>query len=103
MFCDDKASAVVYIPPVPETSRSKKSRRKGNAFGARASNQPAECSLNMTGGDASKARQRPGISKPNASRKLVEARRAAMISEMEIEKLNETMGTIFLDPDQKSP
>ena len=26
-----------------------------------------------------------------------------MISEMEIEKLNETMGTIFLDPDQKSP
>ncbi len=26
-----------------------------------------------------------------------------MISEMEIEKLNETMGTVFLDPDQKSP
>jgi ATP-dependent Clp protease ATP-binding subunit ClpA len=26
-----------------------------------------------------------------------------MISEMEINKLNETMGTIFLDPDQKSP
>ncbi len=26
-----------------------------------------------------------------------------MISEMEIEKLNKTMGTVFLDPDQKSP
>jgi len=25
-----------------------------------------------------------------------------MISEMEIEKLNKTMGTVFLDPDQKS-
>ncbi len=26
-----------------------------------------------------------------------------MITEMEIQKLNETMGTVFLDPDQKSP
>ena len=26
-----------------------------------------------------------------------------MISEMELEKLNKTMGTVFLDPDQKSP
>src|SRR5687768_11139562 len=26
-----------------------------------------------------------------------------MITEMEIKKLNETMGTVFLDPDQKSP
>src|SRR6202171_5853697 len=26
-----------------------------------------------------------------------------MISEMELNKLNETMGTVFLDPDQKSP
>ena len=26
-----------------------------------------------------------------------------MITEMDIEKLNETMGTVFLDPDQKSP
>jgi len=25
-----------------------------------------------------------------------------MIAEMEIEKLNKTMGTVFLDPDQKS-
>src|SRR4030095_3268386 len=26
-----------------------------------------------------------------------------MIAEMELEKLNKTMGTVFLDPDQKSP
>ena len=26
-----------------------------------------------------------------------------MISEMELNKLNDTMGTVFLDPDQKSP
>ena len=26
-----------------------------------------------------------------------------MITEMDIQKLNETMGTVFLDPDQKSP
>ena len=26
-----------------------------------------------------------------------------MISEMEIQKLNNTMGTVFLDPEQKSP
>jgi hypothetical protein len=26
-----------------------------------------------------------------------------MISEMELDKLNKTMGTVFLDPEQKSP
>ena len=26
-----------------------------------------------------------------------------MIAEQEIDKLNDTMGTVFLDPDQKSP
>jgi len=26
-----------------------------------------------------------------------------MISDMELQKLNKTMGTVFLDPDQKSP
>lgn len=31
-----------------------------------------------------------------------QAGRTAMITETEIEKLNETMGTVFLDPDQKS-
>src|SRR6266550_1714033 len=31
------------------------------------------------------------------------ARRTTMISEMELNKLNDTMGTVFLDPDQKSP
>src|SRR5256885_16985096 len=31
------------------------------------------------------------------------ARRTSMISEMEIDKLNDTMGTVFLDPDQRSP
>jgi len=98
MFCDDKVCAVVYIPPVPETPRSKKSKHKGTAFRAGASNEAADRSLHTTGVDAAKAPK-----KPNASRKAVDVRRAAMISEMEIEKLNETMGTIFLDPDQKSP
>src|ERR1044072_3546171 len=31
------------------------------------------------------------------------ARRTVMISDMELQKLNKTMGTVFLDPDQKSP
>src|SRR5258705_13110606 len=102
MFCGDKVSAVVYIPFVPETPRSKKSKRKGTAFGARASNKPADRSLHTTGEDVAKAGRGPEKEEPNPS-KPVDARRAAMISEMEIEKLNETMGTIFLDPDQKSP
>src|SRR5450432_2863069 len=103
MFCGDKACAVVYIPLVPETPPSEKSKGKETALDARASNEPADRSLHTSPADAAKATKRPVNSKPNASRKPVDARRAAMVSEMEIEKLNETMGTVFLDPDQKSP
>src|SRR5678809_244343 len=41
-----------------------------------------------------------------AQRKLISsraARRTVMISDMELQKLNETPETVFLDPDQKSP
>src|SRR5437762_10657497 len=34
---------------------------------------------------------------------IAQARSKVMIAEMEIGKLAETMGTVFLDPDQKSP
>jgi len=43
------------------------------------------------------------IATERPSEKLAPTGRTTMISEMEIEKLNETMGTVFLDPDQKSP
>jgi hypothetical protein len=43
------------------------------------------------------------IATARPSEQLAPTRRTTMISEMEIEKLNETMGTVFLDPDQKSP
>jgi ATP-dependent Clp protease ATP-binding subunit ClpB len=43
------------------------------------------------------------IAKERPAKKVAPAGRTTMISEMEIEKLNETMGTVFLDPDQKSP
>src|SRR6266850_1360862 len=70
-----------------------------------ASKKRADRSLLTTGADA--ADKAPGsrglIKDPARPVKQVKARRAAMISEMEIEKLNETMGTVFLDPDQKSP
>jgi len=60
----------------------------------------------MTGEDVvgrvqSDESQEGEISK-RASKRTAYARGTAMISEMEIEKLNETMGTVFLDPDQKS-
>src|SRR3981189_268731 len=69
-----------------------------------ASKKRADHRLLMAGSDAadkaSRSREPKGPARPV---KPVKARRAAMISEMEIEKLNETMGTVFLDPDQKSP
>jgi ATP-dependent Clp protease ATP-binding subunit ClpB len=34
---------------------------------------------------------------------IVHARSTNMIAELEMEKLNDSMGTVFLDPDQKSP
>src|SRR3977135_1689327 len=49
------------------------------------------------------ARSRGQVKSSAPPMRPVKARRAAMISEMEIEKLNERMGTIFLDPDKKSP
>ena len=103
MFCDDKVSAVVYIPLVPETHRPKKTRRRGTARSAHASNASADRSLHKTGRDVAGATKGPGKKRPGTSETSVDAWRAVMISEMEIEKLNETMGTIFLDPDQKSP
>ena len=103
MFSDDKASVVVYIPPVTETPRSKKIKRKGTGLGDSASNEPVDRSLHVTEADAANASKSPVNSRANASRKPGNAWRAAMISEIEIEKLNETMGTIFLDPEQKSP
>jgi ATP-dependent Clp protease ATP-binding subunit ClpA len=42
-------------------------------------------------------------SKQRSDKRASQARRATMISEMEIEKLNESTGAVFLDPDQKSP
>jgi len=60
----------------------------------------------MTGEDvvarAQSDNSQEGEISKTASRRTAYARRTAMISEMEIEKLNETMGTVFLDPDQKS-
>jgi len=43
------------------------------------------------------------IAPERPSEQLAPTGRTTMISEMEIEKLNDTMGTVFLDPDQKSP
>ncbi len=47
--------------------------------------------------------ERQKASAKSASKQTAEQRRTAVISEMEVQQLNETMGTVFLDPDQKSP
>src|SRR6476661_9924111 len=44
-----------------------------------------------------------GGSTEKALRKSWRCKEDHMISEMELNKLNDTMGTVFLDPDQKSP
>src|SRR6266851_605835 len=105
MFCDDKPFRVVYIPPVTENARTKKRRSKGTCARTSASNKPAEQSLQMTDEDKADEASRSRVQVKSSAHPMrpVKARRAAMISEMEIEKLNATMGTIFLDPEQKSP
>src|SRR5256712_14076739 len=89
-----------------ETTATRKKSRKRTNRKVVASIEPADRSLRMTEADVARRgrndnSQKGQISK-RASRRTAYARRTAMISEMEIEKLNETMGTVFLDPDQKS-
>jgi ATP-dependent Clp protease ATP-binding subunit ClpB len=99
----------VYIAVVPKKSSSAQRRRKQTQIDALASIERTDRPLRKRGKEdaaekGSDAKPVDGnIATERPSEKLAPTGRTTMISEMEIEKLNETMGTVFLDPDQKSP
>src|SRR5947207_5766766 len=101
--------AVVYIAVVPKKTSTAHRRRRQTPTTAVASIEPTDRPLRKRGKEdaaekGSDAKPADGnIARERSSKRLAPAGRTTMISEMEIEKLNETMGTVFLDPDQKSP
>jgi ATP-dependent Clp protease ATP-binding subunit ClpB len=104
-----KGSAVVYIAVVPKKTSNAPRLRRQTPTKATASIETADRPLHKRGEEdaaekGSDAKPATGnIANERPSRKPAPTGRTTMISEMEIEKLNETMGTVFLDPDQKSP
>ncbi|HEV7395843.1 MAG TPA: AAA family ATPase [Pyrinomonadaceae bacterium] len=99
----------MYIAVVPKKTRSAHHRRRQTPTKTTASIERTDRPLRK--GEREDAAEKGSdvkaeagnIAAERSSGQLAPTGRTTMISEMEIEKLNETMGTVFLDPDQKSP
>src|SRR3954452_4936718 len=103
-----KDSVVVYIPVVPKKSSTGQPRPRQTPNSDKASIERTDRPLLSNGSEDVAAKGNDAITaesnnEKRPSKTIAPAGRTTMITEMEIEKLNETMETVFLDPDQKSP
>src|SRR6478672_6483382 len=107
IFCDDFCIRVVYIA-FDSIGESRTSYSSANEIKFKGIHTYADRSLHMKN---KRAAQGGRFTREDANTKAwthakyvsAQARSTNMIAELEMDKANEQMETVFLDPDQKSP